>query len=139
MTSTSTSARPRWGCCSPSPPSAGSWASSTPCPENWIIQWERFIGPGGGKNKARRIDTKLTDGLFHLQNLQGQEETPADAARLAVRNLLRGYGLRLPTGQAVANRLGLPVLTASQLEAAASSPRQAQVLRSARFLERTPP
>jgi nucleoid-associated protein YgaU len=107
-------------------------------PENWIIQWERFIGPGGGKNKARRIDTKLADGLFHLQNLQGQEETPADAARLAVRNLLRGYGLRLPTGQAIANRLGLPVLTPSQLEAAAASPNQAQVLRSGGFLERTP-
>jgi nucleoid-associated protein YgaU len=107
-------------------------------PENWIIQWERFIGPGGGRNKARRIDTKLADGLFHLQDLQGQEEQPADAARLAVRNLLRGYGLRMPTGQAVATRLGLPVLTASQLEAAAASPQQAQVLRSARFLERTP-
>jgi nucleoid-associated protein YgaU len=107
-------------------------------PENWIIQWERFVAPGGGRNKARRIDTKLADGLFHLQDLQGQEEQPADAARLAVRNLLRGYGLRLPTGQAVARHLGLPVLTASQLEAAAASPQQAQVLRAARFLERTP-
>ena len=107
-------------------------------PENWIIQWERFIGPGGGKNKARRIDTKLADGLFHLQNLQGQEEQPEDAARLAVRNLLRGYGLRMPTGQAVARRLGLPVLTASQLEAAAASPQQAQVLRAGGFLGRTP-
>jgi nucleoid-associated protein YgaU len=107
-------------------------------PDNWIIQWERFLAPGGGKNKARRIDTKLADGLFHLQDLQGQEEQPADAARLAVRNLLRGYGLRMPTGQAVANHLGLRVLTASQLEAAAASPQQAQVLRSARFLERTP-
>src|SRR5215217_3547610 len=107
-------------------------------PDNWIIQWERFIGPGGGSNKARRIDTKLADGLFHLQNLQGQEEQPTEAARLAVRNLLRGYGLRLPTGQAVATRLGLPVLSASQLEAAAASPEQAQVLRSGGFLERTP-
>jgi nucleoid-associated protein YgaU len=107
-------------------------------PENWIVQWERFVGPGGGKNKARRIDTKLADGLFHLQDLQGQEEQPADAARLAVRNLLRGYGLRMPTGQAAARRLGLPVLTASQLEAAAASPQQAQVLRAGGFLERTP-
>jgi nucleoid-associated protein YgaU len=107
-------------------------------PDNWIIQWERFVAPGGGRNKARRIDTKLADGLFHLQNLQGQQEQPEDAARLAVRNLLRGYGLRMPTGQAVARRLGLPVLTASQLEAAAASAQQAQVLRSARFLARTP-
>jgi nucleoid-associated protein YgaU len=106
-------------------------------PDNWIIQWEGFVDPRA-KNTTRRIDTKLVEGLFHLQNLQGQEEQPADAARLAVRNLLRGYGLRLPTGQAVARRLGLAVLTAGQLEAAAASPTQAQALRAGGFLERTP-
>ncbi|HEX5880061.1 MAG TPA: LysM peptidoglycan-binding domain-containing protein [Actinomycetota bacterium] len=107
-------------------------------PDNWIIQWERFIAPGGGKNKARRFDTKLADGLFQLQTVTGQLEQPADAANLAVRNLLRGYGLRMPTGQALAGRLGLPALTATQLEAAAASTRQAKVLRDAGFLERTP-
>jgi nucleoid-associated protein YgaU len=107
-------------------------------PDNWIIQWERFIAPGGGKNKARRFDTKLADGLFQLQTVTGQPEQPADAANLAVRNLLRGYGLRMPTGQALAGRLGLPALTAAQLEAAAASTRQAKVLRDAGFLERTP-
>ena len=107
-------------------------------PDNWIIQWERFIAAGGGRNKARKFDTKLADGLFHLQTVSGQEEQPADAANLAVRNLLRGYGLRLPTGQAMARRLGLPVLTAAQLEAAAASERQVHVLRGSGFLERTP-
>ncbi|HTE69456.1 MAG TPA: LysM peptidoglycan-binding domain-containing protein [Actinomycetes bacterium] len=107
-------------------------------PDNWIIQWERFVGSGVKRNQARRIDTKLADGLFHLQRIDGQEERPADAANLAVRNLLRGYGLRMPTGQALAGHLGLPALTAPQVEAAAASPRQAQVLRSAGFLERTP-
>ena len=75
-------------------------------PDNWIIQWERFIAPGGGKNKARRFDTKLADGLFQLQTVTGQVEQPADAANLAVRNLLRGYGLRMPTGQALAGGWG---------------------------------
>jgi nucleoid-associated protein YgaU len=107
-------------------------------PDNWIIQWERFIAAGGGRNKARKFDTKLADGLFHLQKVTGEQEQPADAANLAVRNLLRGYGLRLPTGQAMARRLGLPVLTAAQLEAAAASERQAHVLRGSGFLERTP-
>jgi nucleoid-associated protein YgaU len=107
-------------------------------PDNWIIQWERFIAPGGGKNKARKFDTKLADGLFHLQTVSGEEEQPADAANLAVRNLLRGYGLRMPTGQALAARLGLPALTAAQLEAAAASERQAHVLKTSGFLERTP-
>ncbi|MFI7542866.1 hypothetical protein [Actinoplanes sp. NPDC049599] len=52
--------------------------------------------------RTRRIDTTLaTTGdraLFGLRNLEGRPETPPDAARLAVRNLLRGYRLRLPTG-----------------------------------------
>jgi hypothetical protein len=108
-------------------------------PDNWIIEWERFVDTGTGvANKARKFDTKLSTGLFHLQTLQGQEETPADAARLAVRNLLRGYGLRMPTGQAVANHLGLTPLTTAQLTAAAASTTQASVLQTTGFLTRTP-
>jgi Animal haem peroxidase len=108
-------------------------------PDNWIIEWEHFVDTGSGAaNKARRIDTKLADGLFHLRDLQGQEQQPFDAARLAVRNLLRGYGLRLPTGQAVAKHLRLKALKAKEIEAAAASPQQAKVLRDAGFLERTP-
>jgi heme peroxidase len=106
-------------------------------PDNWIIEWEHFVNTGAA-NKARRIDTKLATGLFDLRDLQGQQQRPADAARLAVRNLLRGYGLRLPTGQAVAKHLHLKALKAKELEAAAASPQQAKVLRDARFLERTP-
>ena len=43
---------------------------------------------------------------FKIKTVTGQTEQPADAANLAVRNLLRGYGLRMPTGQALAGRLG---------------------------------
>jgi hypothetical protein len=108
-------------------------------PDNWIIEWEHFVDTAtGAANKARRIDTKLADGLFHLQDLQGEEQRPADAARLAVRNLLRGYGLRLPTGQAVAKHLHLKALKAREIEAAVASPQQAKVLRDAGFLTRTP-
>jgi hypothetical protein len=35
--------------------------------------------------------------------------------RLAVRNLLRGYRLAIPTGQAVAAELGIPALTSTEL------------------------
>ena len=108
-------------------------------PDNWIIEWEHFVDTGtGAANRARKFDTKLAGGLFHLQTLQGQEQRPADAARLAVRNLLRGYGLRMPTGQAVARHLGLPVLTATQLKTAAASTTQASVLQNTGFLTRTP-
>ena len=50
--------------------------------------------------------------------------------RLAVRNLLRGYRLRMPTGQAVAKHLGLPVLSAAQLTATAISDEQRERARA---------
>src|ERR671917_185273 len=87
-------------------------------PENWIIEWENFFPGGQFFNRARRIDTKLVEPLDHLRIVTGQEEGGL-AARLAVRNLLRGYLLRMPTGQAVARALrkklqgvrDVPVLT----------------------------
>lgn len=108
-------------------------------PDNWIIEWHRFVDTSDTKagNKARRIDTKLAEGLFSLQNVEGTVKDN-DGARLAVRNLLRGYGLRLPTGQAVARKLHLLPLTAAQIKEAAASPAQVQALGDGGFLERTP-
>jgi nucleoid-associated protein YgaU len=111
-------------------------------PENWIIEWENIVGDDPAVMNARRIDTRLAAtgdrALFNLQNLQGERETPPDAARLAVRNLLRGYRLRLPTGQAVAELLGLPVLTADEVHAAAGSADQRDALQAGGFASRTP-
>lgn len=111
-------------------------------PENWIIQWENIVGDGPTVMKARRIDTRVATigdrALFNLQTLTGQTETPPDAARLPVRNLLRGYRLRLPTGQAVAQLLGLPVLSKDDLLAAAGSPEQRAALQAGGFDARTP-
>jgi Animal haem peroxidase len=114
-------------------------------PENWIIEWENFLNVGGPFNRARSIDTKLVEPLFALPNLRGIPLT-GDRARLAVRNLLRGYLLRLPTGQAVARALrdelsgirDVPVLTPDQIRSGAASADQVQALESAGFLERTP-
>jgi hypothetical protein len=116
-------------------------------PENWIIEWENFFDPQGGdpRSKARRIDTELVEPLEHLRIVSGQEEGGL-AAKLAVRNLLRGYLLRLPTGQAVARALrqrlqgvrNIPVLTPQQVRQGAASNAQRQVLQSAGFDERTP-
>jgi hypothetical protein len=63
-----------------------------------------------------------------------------------VRNLLRGYLLRMPTGQAVARALrkklqgvrDVPVLTRQQVREGAASEGQVEVLEGAGFLERTP-
>ena len=114
-------------------------------PEVWIIEWENFVDAGAPFNKTRSIDTRLVEPLFELPDLQGRPRE-GDRARLAVRNLLRGYLLRLPTGQAVARALqgrlqgvrNIPVLTEQQIRSAASD-EQAQVLQDAAFLERKTP
>jgi len=125
-------------------------------PENWIIEWENFFDPQGraGLNKARRIDTELVRPLTRLQSISGENEQDL-AAMLAVRNLLRGYLLRMPTGQAVARALrkklkgvrDIPVLTPKQIEENAKTfdekqaeVGQAEVLRrrDGELLRRTP-
>ncbi|MBD1996280.1 peroxidase [Leptolyngbya sp. FACHB-541] len=127
-------------------------AGTDTLPENWIIEWEKFVDVGQPFEKARLIDTKLVEPLFELRDVLGRPDgstgenpEPGDGARLAVRNLLRGYLLRLPTGQAVARALqqklkgrDIPVLTSDQLIEGAGSEEQAQVLRETGFLERTP-
>jgi len=112
-------------------------------PENWIIEWENFVG-NNPRSKARLFDTKLANPLFHLMTVNGQEEVGL-GAMLAVRNLLRGYLLRMPTGQALAAAMNLTPLTAAELEEVASevTPRageesQLDVLRSSGFAVRTP-
>jgi hypothetical protein len=114
-------------------------------PDIWIIQWERFFRGFEGFNRARKIDTELVEPLEHLQTMAGQDE-PGLAAKLAIRNLLRGYQLRMPTGQAVARALqqkllgvrDIPVLTKAQIRNAAASDKQREVLRDSGFDERTP-
>ena len=91
-------------------------------PDNWIIQWERFIARRRGQEQGPQVRHQAVRRPVPARRRStGEIEQPADAANLAVRNLLRGYGLRMPTGQAMAARLGLPVLSAAQLEAAAAS------------------
>jgi hypothetical protein len=105
-------------------------------PENWIIEWEHYIPGPGLRNRARRIDTRLVEPLFELRGEVGQL-LPGEP-RLAVRNLLRGYRLRIPTGQAVARAIGLSVLTPTEIEAAAANQDQVEILRASGLSARTP-
>ncbi|GGR08753.1 hypothetical protein GCM10010168_27380 [Actinoplanes ianthinogenes] len=111
-------------------------------PENWIIEWENVIGTGPNVSNARRLDTNIAtkddEALFGLRTLTGETETPPDAARLPVRNLLRGYRMRLPTGQAVAHLLDLPVLSKDEVLAAAGDAKQVAALTAGGFESRTP-
>lgn len=106
-------------------------------PERWIIEWKNFID--GGANRARPIDTGLSQALFALTEFNKPMQLPVEA-RLPVRNLLRGYMLRLPTGQAVASALNLPAMTAHDIEGVAQSisDEQLAAVRDGEFAERTP-
>ncbi|RYH54383.1 MAG: hypothetical protein EON54_13040 [Alcaligenaceae bacterium] len=108
-------------------------------PDNWIIDWPRFFGSEDNQasiNPARRIDANLTPELGVLRDFQGDVITNV-MGKLASRNLLRGYLLGLPTGQAVAKRLGVPALAAEVLRAATPSGLD-ETIEAAGLLERTP-
>ena len=82
--------------------------------------------PGGARhpqlNFTRQIDTKLANGLQTLPEFANAEQ--AHLKSLAVRNLLRGRLLGLPTGQDVAEKLGVTPLTPAEV---ASGPHSALV------------
>jgi Animal haem peroxidase len=96
----------------------------TTLPFNWVIEWDRFVDKGSvlPDRFARRIDTRLAPPLFDMLNQISRNEGSFPIVirelltRLAVRNLLRGYSLALPTGQAVAEELGIDPLTSDQLQ-----------------------
>lgn len=90
-------------------------------PSNWPIRWERFTDPASPfpARFARKIDTHLAPPLFDLRNEGRDPALPRRVQRivqrLAVRNLMRGYRLAIPTGQAVAQAIGVPALSTAQL------------------------
>ncbi|MBT0771508.1 hypothetical protein KIH74_21400 [Kineosporia sp. J2-2] len=119
---------------------------TTTLPFNWVIDWNRFVhkGDGDATHFARRIDTRLVPPLTQMVN----QVTPDDEAQLpdllqavlrhlAVRNLLRGYSLAIPTGQAVAAALGVPALTTAELQAG-NGDELNRALTDGGFLEATP-
>jgi hypothetical protein len=112
--------------------------NSDTLPEDWIIRWEHFVDTGKEFNHARRIDTALVKPLLNLPP-DPSAARPTEPS-LAVRNLLRGYILRLPTGQAVARRMGLTPLSRDQLASVAEevSAEQLKVLEDTGFISNTP-
>ena len=75
----------------------------------WGIDWSLFFEISGDRPQASRLlDTKLAQGLATLP-------FSPDRPSLAERNLVRGLRMGLPSGEAVARRMGLEPLTAEQL------------------------
>ncbi len=81
-----------------------------PIPSDWIIDWRRFfqIDPNVPVGFSRKLDPFLVDPLKNLPNV------PAPNS-LAVRNLLRGRSLGLPSGQSVARFMRLQPLTRAEI------------------------
>ena len=108
-------------------------------PKPWAIDWSLFfdIDGSGEKGGARRvqpaykIDTSLVNPLGFLPEfstvapasppltVEQLQAKPVDAAHnpanLATRNLLRGMSMELPSGQAVADAMGVPRVPDEQL------------------------
>ncbi|WP_089936961.1 peroxidase family protein [Candidatus Entotheonella palauensis] len=113
-------------------------------PFNWIIEWDRFVAVNGNlRRSARKIDTRLAADLGNMQNqIRGiPADTPATIrdllVHLAMRNLLRGYSLSIPTGQALAQAMGITPLTAAELKQDNSTELNC-ILDESGFIERTP-
>ncbi|MEJ2860159.1 peroxidase family protein [Actinomycetospora flava] len=92
-------------------------------PDNWPAEYDRLVrtDPAFVARAARPIDTRLALPLTEMENqLVGTSVTSSSdlgilLKHLARRNLLRGFALSLPTGQAVAGKLGITALTATEL------------------------
>jgi hypothetical protein len=88
-----------------------------PIPPRLEIAWRHFFGiPGVAglpANFARRIDTDLSAPLFTLPT--SIVPLPDTRVSLAERNLLRGKRLGLPSGQQVAQRMGVEALSNERL------------------------
>lgn len=112
-------------------------------PFNWIIEWDRFVHKGSPfpDRFARRIDTRLAFPLSGLANEGGNPGLPPQVAallkQLARRNLLRGYLLSLPTGQAAATAMGVVPLSPDEIRQGNSAELN-QVLDDNGFVDRSP-
>ncbi|MGH3679117.1 MAG: peroxidase family protein [Natronosporangium sp.] len=117
--------------------------STNVLPFNWIIEWDRMVDKGDPfpDHFARRIDTRVAPPLRDLVNQGNDPDLPERIReilkRLATRNLLRGYLLAIPTGQSVAEALGVPALSAAELQEG-NSPIVNDALAEGGFVERTP-
>jgi hypothetical protein len=80
-----------------------------------FIGWETFFNFGDGEVRPnKRIDTKLSTPLFNLPLITLPGGSPPTS--LPARNLLRGVTWSLPSGQAIAQAMGVTPLSANDLK-----------------------
>ncbi len=80
-----------------------------------FVGWQTFFDFGDGQVKRnKRIDTRISTPLFHLPI--GAIASHSGPTALPVRTLLRQVTWQLPSGQAIARRIGVTALGPSDLD-----------------------
>ncbi|MEQ1661873.1 MAG: heme peroxidase family protein [Thiobacillus sp.] len=109
-----------------------------------FVDWQTFFNFGDGNFRPnKRIDSKISSVLMLMPGSRAPAPgLPSDGVQsLASRNLMRHVNFGIASGQAIAKRLGAPVLTPSQLSELApygmdrSSPLWYYVLKEAEVME----
>jgi hypothetical protein len=88
-------------------------------PESWAIDWSLYFDFGNGQpdsgpgrlQRSYKIDTSLVNPLGNLPGVIG-----ANVPSLAERNLIRGWKMGLPSGQAIARKMHLEPLEDDDLK-----------------------
>jgi hypothetical protein len=87
-----------------------------PLPDDHHIDWRELFDFAGAApaQRARKIDGRLAASLIQLPRAISGEDPTSPYDSLAVRDLERGLGTALPSGEAIAATLGVPALSAEQ-------------------------
>jgi hypothetical protein len=93
-----------------------------PVPRERTVDWTLFFDAPGAPpaQRSKKIDGKLARALIELPVAVTGECEIEDYHSLAVRDLQRGQGVGLPSGEAVALRIGSALLTAEQIAIAST-------------------
>jgi hypothetical protein len=88
-----------------------------PVPREHVVDWTLlFDAPAhDAPQRAKKIDGRLVRPLIQLPVAITGETDVDEYHSLAVRDLERGQGVELPSGEAVARHLGIPPLTGEQI------------------------
>jgi hypothetical protein len=93
-----------------------------PVPASRVVDWAYLVDLPGRPpaQRARRIDGRLARVLIRLPQALAGVAPEDDYGSLAVRDLQRGQGVGLPSGEAVAEHLGVEPLTPDEVGLAAA-------------------
>ena len=91
-------------------------AGFRPSPPNFAIDWSFYFLMDGQRTPGRpQVSYKLDNSLVHPLSLLPLGDAGTCPTSLAERNLLRSIQLGLPSGQAIARQMGVPVLRDDQI------------------------